>query len=169
MAVGSRHRATVGEVERAYSSEVRALIRELAAAAARARQGVSFPPGLEERLCAYARSVGHFPTALKEVEWRNGWFVDLTLQALSELKQDPCPLHTDLILNDPQQKKLFFAAKQRWLERKKAKAATYYRQEEEQIRLRNWRGRSAGEDLGVITGSPTVARFRSRGISGDQL
>ena len=28
--------------------------------------GLEFPLGVADRLCAYARSVGHFPTALKE-------------------------------------------------------------------------------------------------------
>ena len=42
-----------------------ALIWELAAAGS-AALGVALDPGVEGRLCAYARSVAHFPTAVKE-------------------------------------------------------------------------------------------------------
>ena len=34
-------------------------------------KGVAFKAGMPARLCAYAKTVGHFPTALKEFEWRN--------------------------------------------------------------------------------------------------
>ena len=103
--------------------QVNALIKELAAAAAAAK-GLTFDAGVEARLCAYARSVSHFPTALKEVsvywetfnrsglyivyhdvtlacfvmalqfEWRNGWFYNLSQKALASGASDPCPLHT---------------------------------------------------------------------------
>ena len=46
--------------------QVTALIKELAGAASAAK-GITFDVGIEDRLCAYARSVAHFPTALKEV------------------------------------------------------------------------------------------------------
>lgn len=36
--------------------------------------GVQFPLGVADRLCAYARSVGHFPTALKEYKVRISQF-----------------------------------------------------------------------------------------------
>ena len=32
------------------------------------------PANVVEKLRAYAVSVAHFPTAVKEFEWRNGWF-----------------------------------------------------------------------------------------------
>ncbi|KAF7099250.1 hypothetical protein CFC21_100907 [Triticum aestivum] len=94
MLVGARHPgATVGAVEKEYRSEVSSLIAELASAAA-AERGLSFDDGMEERLCAYSRAVAHFPTAVKEFKWRNGWFYSLTEKALAQGKPDPCPLHT---------------------------------------------------------------------------
>jgi hypothetical protein len=48
-------------------------------------------------LRAYARSVAHFPTALKEQDWRNGWFEGLSAKAKEEGRADPCPLHTELL------------------------------------------------------------------------
>ncbi|ONK70493.1 uncharacterized protein A4U43_C05F34280 [Asparagus officinalis] len=95
MLVGARHPgATVGVVEKDYRFEVASLITELASAAA-AEKGIKFDDGMEERLCAYARAVAHFPTAVKEFKWRNGWFYSLTEKALAEGKPDPCPLHTE--------------------------------------------------------------------------
>ena len=35
------------------------------------RRGAGGQAGMPERLLAYAKTVGHFPTALKEFEWRN--------------------------------------------------------------------------------------------------
>ncbi|XP_075505146.1 uncharacterized protein LOC142542410 isoform X1 [Primulina tabacum] len=94
MLVGARNPgATVGAVEKEYRSEVSALIAELAAAAA-AEKGIVFEEAMEDRLCAYSRSVAHFPTAVKEFKWRNGWFYSLSEKATAEGKQDPCPLHT---------------------------------------------------------------------------
>ncbi|KAG6575639.1 hypothetical protein SDJN03_26278, partial [Cucurbita argyrosperma subsp. sororia] len=66
---------------------------ELASAAAAERQLV-FEEGIEERLCAYSRAVAHFPTAVKEFKWRNGWFYSLSEKAIAAGKPDPCPLHT---------------------------------------------------------------------------
>lgn len=43
-----------------------ALIAELAAVAEK-ETGLQLDEGLEERLCAYARSVASYPTAVKEV------------------------------------------------------------------------------------------------------
>jgi ketopantoate reductase len=94
MLVGARHGGcTVGEVERAHRAEVGALIGELAGAGAGAL-GVALAPRLEDRLCAYARSVAHFPTAVKELPWRNGWFLELSRAAQSSGRPDPCPTHT---------------------------------------------------------------------------
>eukprot|EP00262_Sarcandra_glabra_P017562 TRINITY_DN604_c2_g1_i2.p1 TRINITY_DN604_c2_g1~~TRINITY_DN604_c2_g1_i2.p1 ORF type:complete len:281 (+),score=54.78 TRINITY_DN604_c2_g1_i2:36-845(+) len=94
MLVGARHPgATVGVVEKDYRSEVASLISELASAAA-AEKGIEFEEAMEERLCAYSRAVSHFPTAVKEFKWRNGWFYSLTQKAVAEGKPDPCPLHT---------------------------------------------------------------------------
>uniref|UniRef100_A0A7N0THP5 Uncharacterized protein n=1 Tax=Kalanchoe fedtschenkoi TaxID=63787 RepID=A0A7N0THP5_KALFE len=95
MLVGARHPgATVGAVEKDFRSEVSSLIAELANAAA-AEKGIVFEDSMEERLCAYSRAVAHFPTAVKEFKWRNGWFYSLSQKALAEGKPDPCPLHTE--------------------------------------------------------------------------
>lgn len=48
-----------------------------------------------DRLAAYARSVAHFPTAVKEFEWRNGAFYDMSLAAEKAERPDPCPKHTE--------------------------------------------------------------------------
>lgn len=56
-------------MESQHREEVAALIRELAAAGS-AALGVVLDSGLEGRLCAYARSVAHYPTAIKEFGWR---------------------------------------------------------------------------------------------------
>lgn len=94
MLVGARHPgSSVGTVEKEYNNEVVALIKELADAASVAK-GVTFDAGIEARLCAYARSVAHFPTAVKEFEWRNGWFYELSKKATESGLSDPCPLHT---------------------------------------------------------------------------
>eukprot|EP00897_Mesotaenium_endlicherianum_P000704 jgi/Mesen1/10634/ME000894S10211 len=86
MLVGARHPgASVGDVVE--------LINELAGAAERER-GISFAPAVADRLRAYARSVAHFPTAVKEFEWRNGYFYDISKKALADGKPDPCPNHT---------------------------------------------------------------------------
>ena len=64
MLVGAKHGGvTVGDVESKHTSEVEALIEELASAGA-AALGVTLAPALPARLRAYARSVAHFPTAV---------------------------------------------------------------------------------------------------------
>lgn len=94
MLVGARHGGcTVGEVESTYKSEVKTLIEELLVGTA-AEAGVTFQEGAVGRLCAYARSVAHFPTAVKEFEWRNGWFHGVSTKALSVGNPDPFPTHS---------------------------------------------------------------------------
>ncbi|KAK8964946.1 hypothetical protein KSP40_PGU022273 [Platanthera guangdongensis] len=94
MLVGARHPgATVGILEKTYGEEVTSLIAELRLAAAAERR-LTFDECMEERLCAYSRAVAHFPTAVKEFKWRNGWFYSLTENSLALGKGDPCPLHT---------------------------------------------------------------------------
>lgn len=94
MLVGARHPgATVGVVESEHRDEVADLINELTEAAA-AKLQTEFDAGVVDRLCAYARSVAHFPTAVKEFEWRNGWFYEISRRALESGRDDPCPLHT---------------------------------------------------------------------------
>eukprot|EP00889_Picochlorum_renovo_P008214 jgi/Picre1/35244/NNA_002706.t1 len=53
--------------------------------------------GMVERLNAYARSVSHFPTAVKEFPWRNGYFHGLSSTAAANGDADPCPLHSSLL------------------------------------------------------------------------
>ena len=83
-----------------------------------------------DRLCAYARSVAHFPTALKEFEWRNGWFADLTFSSNSILRPDPTPLHTNILLNEGS---LLMKARKAWVAARKAEgriiAMEMYREE----------------------------------------
>lgn len=72
------------------------MIEELAGAGAGAL-GIQLGDGLRERLEAYARSVADYPTALKEFEWRNGWFKKLSHAASTAGEPDPCPIHTRLL------------------------------------------------------------------------
>ncbi|GAB5353872.1 hypothetical protein AAMO2058_000071400 [Amorphochlora amoebiformis] len=92
MVIGAMHApCTVGGVETNHTEEVTALINEMAAAV----PDVEFEPQLPERLLAYARSVAHFPTAVKEFEWRNGFFNNLSKQAYKKgIMKDPLPLHS---------------------------------------------------------------------------
>ncbi|GMH14132.1 hypothetical protein Nepgr_015973 [Nepenthes gracilis] len=75
------------------ASRVSSLIAELASAAV-AEKGIVFEESVEDRLCAYSRAVAHFPTAVKEFKWRNGWFYSLSEKMILQGKPDPCPLHT---------------------------------------------------------------------------
>ena len=103
---------TVGEVEKDLNEEVVALIDELSDGLARIGMSpetmkqlpscfpdpISFAPQVSARLCAYARSVAHFPTAVKEFEWRNGYFYSLSLATLAENSaSDPFPKHTQML------------------------------------------------------------------------
>ena len=85
---------------------------------------------MTDRLCAYARSVAHFPTALKEFEWRNGWFADLTFTSNSQLRPDPTPLHTNILLNEGS---LLMKARKAWVAARKVEgriiAMEMYREE----------------------------------------
>eukprot|EP00240_Pyramimonas_obovata_P006478 CAMPEP_0118932514 /NCGR_PEP_ID=MMETSP1169-20130426/10467_1 /TAXON_ID=36882 /ORGANISM="Pyramimonas obovata, Strain CCMP722" /LENGTH=306 /DNA_ID=CAMNT_0006875183 /DNA_START=58 /DNA_END=978 /DNA_ORIENTATION=- len=93
MLVGARHKCTVGEVESVHKEEVSALIKELCDGVT-AEKGVTFDAVTVDRLCAYARSVAHFPTAVKEFEWRNGFFYSLSQAASEAGRADPFPTHT---------------------------------------------------------------------------
>lgn len=85
---------SVGEVESKHANQLKPLIDELCAAGEEAL-GVKLPEGAYDRLVAYGRIVSHFPTAVKEIEWRNGWFLDITKAAQAASKPDPMPLHTE--------------------------------------------------------------------------
>ncbi|XP_054782561.1 uncharacterized protein LOC129291831 isoform X2 [Prosopis cineraria] len=94
MLVGARNGGvSVGAVEKEFRSDVSKLIEQLASAAA-GEKGLTFDEGMVERLCAYSRAVAHFPTAVKEFKWRNGWFYSISEKAMAQGKPDPCPLHT---------------------------------------------------------------------------
>jgi len=95
MLVGTKYGVTVGEVEQSHRQEVTELIGELKRASE--GLGITFQDGMVERLCSYTRSVSHFPTAVKEFEWRNGFFWDLSKQAMDGGRADPCPIHTRLL------------------------------------------------------------------------
>ena len=88
MVVGAMHGpdCTVGDVEVKHKDEVGQLIEELYVAGCNDLGIDADTTGLVERLCAYARSVSHFPTAVKEFPWRNGYFYGLG--------EDVCPKHT---------------------------------------------------------------------------
>lgn len=73
--------------------QVGKLITELASAG-ETEMGIKLGGGLVDRLCAYGESVASFPTALKEQEWRNGWFSDLSKKASASGEADPCPMHS---------------------------------------------------------------------------
>ena len=89
--------ATVGDVESTHRAEVVELIEELLEGGA-VEKGVKFEPGSVERLCAYARPVAHFPTAVKEFEWRNGFFYGISQEAITAGdRPDPFPKHTALL------------------------------------------------------------------------
>jgi hypothetical protein len=66
MIVGASHGGcTVGEVETKYNEEVCSIINELSNSVS-TEKGIKFPSLLKERLCAYSRSVAHFPAGIKE-------------------------------------------------------------------------------------------------------
>uniref|UniRef100_A0A0G4I1T6 Ketopantoate reductase C-terminal domain-containing protein n=1 Tax=Chromera velia CCMP2878 TaxID=1169474 RepID=A0A0G4I1T6_9ALVE len=95
MLVGAKNGGvTVGEVQEKYTKEVTDLVNELAKAVSE-KEGVTFNPGMVERLAAYTMSVAHFPTAVKELPWRNGFFQQLSETAAKEGRGDPCPLHSE--------------------------------------------------------------------------
>ncbi|CAE7369427.1 unnamed protein product [Symbiodinium natans] len=96
MLVGALHDGcTVGDVESKHRKEVDELITQLATAVAAANADVRWEKLLLcDRLAAYARSVAHFPTAVKEFEWRNGPFYVTALATPAAGRPDPCPQHT---------------------------------------------------------------------------
>jgi len=103
MLVGaSRGGCSVGEVDSEHRGEWAALVRELVACAEQAPGGLGAgalgdPERVVARLSAYSRSVAHFPTAVKEFPWRNGWFHAASRAAVGAWNPDPCPTHSALL------------------------------------------------------------------------
>jgi len=87
---------TVGAVCDNHRDQLAEVINELAGVIS-SNYGCNFPPALVDRLVAYGRSVAHFPTAVKELPWRNGFFYDISQNALKSGAQDPAPLHTKML------------------------------------------------------------------------
>mmetsp|Transcript_7189 Transcript_7189/g.15684 ORF Transcript_7189/g.15684 Transcript_7189/m.15684 type:complete len:289 (-) Transcript_7189:185-1051(-) len=79
-----------------YAAERNTLIDEMIAAGSK-RVGVTLQPGTADRLAAYAASVADFPTGVKEFEWRNGWFYDISREAIEAGEDDPMPFHTEAL------------------------------------------------------------------------
>ncbi|CAM9908261.1 unnamed protein product [Ectocarpus sp. 12 AP-2014] len=96
MVAGAAHKCNMGQVDADHADEVRTLIGELQKAI-EVEYGVAFEDGVKDRLCAYSRSVAHYPAAVKEFSWRNGFFWDISEKARKEGAEDPCPLHTKLL------------------------------------------------------------------------
>ena len=48
-------------------------------------------------MCSIIRSVSHYPAAVKEFSWRNGFFWDFSEKAKGEGQDDPLPLHSKLL------------------------------------------------------------------------
>jgi len=83
MLIGANNQCTVGDVVSNYESEFDELATELAQAGESALN-IHLDSGFLPRLKAYAQAVAHFPCAVKEFEWRNGWFLNLSIDAPKE-------------------------------------------------------------------------------------
>ncbi|KAL7501656.1 hypothetical protein ACHAWT_009468 [Skeletonema menzelii] len=89
MLVGTaRNCSSVGQAGNEHKELVEDIISELVAAVS-AKEGITFPEGSIERLAAYTDVVADFPCGVKEFEWRNQYFYDLSDEA--------CPKHNALL------------------------------------------------------------------------
>lgn len=79
-----------------YAEQRNGLIDEMVAAGSK-KVGVTLQPGTADRLAAYAASVADFPTGVKEFEWRNGWFYDISKEAMEAGEEDPMPFHNEAL------------------------------------------------------------------------
>ena len=79
-----------------YAEQRNELIDEMVAAGSK-KVGVTLQPGTADRLAAYAASVADFPTGVKEFEWRNGWFYEISKKAMEAGEKDPMPFHTEAL------------------------------------------------------------------------
>lgn len=92
--IGAVHgNISMGEVSKMHQNEVTELAVELATMV-RYTLTVSMLPDIEKRLIAYGDKVRDFPTALKEFEWRNGFFYEYSQLAINNGFPDPTPMHT---------------------------------------------------------------------------
>jgi hypothetical protein len=78
-----RHSASVGTLVLEHGAEIRALSDELQGVAERALD-LQLQPGVVQRLCDYSMKIADYKGAVKELPWRNGWF----------LAQEHSPLHS---------------------------------------------------------------------------
>ena len=74
--LSQRHATSVGQVVDRCREEVDALVNELAPLAERELE-IQLEPGVSQRLCDYSKSVSDYQGAVKELPWRNGWFLDI--------------------------------------------------------------------------------------------
>lgn len=87
------HDEPVGEIVARRHDEVRTLVEELCGLGAPAL-GVDVDlDALTGRLCAYSDSIPDYQGAVKELKWRNGWFVELAEAA----PEGAAPLHARLL------------------------------------------------------------------------
>jgi hypothetical protein len=80
--------SSVGQAGSNYKELVESVISELVSAV-EAKERISFPEGVIERLASYTDVVTDFPCAVKEFEWRNQYFYNLG--------DDKCPIHNGLL------------------------------------------------------------------------
>lgn len=92
--IGAVHgKIPMGEVSDMHEKEVTEMSVELATMV-RFTLTVGMLPNIEERMLAYGKAVKHFPSALKEFKWRNGFFYDYSMLAKKNGFPDPTPMHT---------------------------------------------------------------------------
>lgn len=95
--IGAVHgNISMGEVAKMHVKEVTEMSVELAQMV-RFTLTVGMLPNIEDRLLAYGRAVKEFPTALKEFQWRNGFFYDYSNLAKKNNFPDPTPMHTEYL------------------------------------------------------------------------
>jgi len=80
--------ASVGQAGSDHKELVEDVISELVAAVS-AKEGITFPDGVVERLASYTAVVTDFPCGVKEFEWRNQYFYNLG--------DDACSAHNGLL------------------------------------------------------------------------
>jgi hypothetical protein len=92
--VGAVHGGvTMGQVADKHRDEINDLVAEMGTMI-RFTLAVGMMSDIDKRLCDYARSVASFPTALKEFQWRNGWFYNYSRLAKKNGIKDYTPMHT---------------------------------------------------------------------------